>query len=843
MPRSWRAGAREWWRRDPLDRVRQDVRFTLRGLGRSPGFTATVMLTLALGIGANAAMFSVVDRLMFRSFAYLRDPATVSRVYLQTTSRGRVRTQSTFPYTRYLDLRQWTSSFSEYAGFSEWRLAVGSGGDTREMQVAGVSASFFGFFDARPAAGRFFVAAEDSVPRGENVAVLGYGFWKRELGGADVLGQTLQVGPLVTTVIGVAPEGFVGVAEGEPPALFLPITTLAYAVNQGDAASFATSYHWDWMSVMVRREAGVTAAAASADLTNAFARSRTAQREQDPKLVAPANVAHPRAIAGRLRIAGGPGASLESRTLLWVSGVAAIALLIACANVANLMFARLLGRRREIAMRLALGVSRSRLAAQLLTESLILAALGCIVGVAWAQWVSAALRRLLVHDGSRDGLVADGRTIAFACAVAIVVGIATSIGPTLLAVRGDLAATLRGGARGGTRERSRTRSALLIVQGALSVVLLVGAGLFVRSLHNVSTMRLGWDPEPVLIAQPNFRGLQMDSAAAVTFSRRLLEAAQSIRGVEHAARVNSLPFGTNTLELRVPGIDSVQRLGRFVYQSTTPDYFAVMSTRIIRGRAFTAHDRADAPRVAVVSASMARTIWPGEDAIGKCIYTGSGGAPCTTVIGIAEDAVQNSITDDERLMYYLSDEQPPIMAGSRNRIFLRTSSSDPSAMAERVREELQRVMPGQAYVTVTPLETLVDGQRRSWKLGATMFAAFGALALLVAGIGLYGAIAYDVAQRMHELGVRIALGARSFDIVRVVVGRGIAFAAAGVTIGGAVALIAAPWIQPLLFRESARDPAIYVAVGSAIVLVALAATAVPAVRAIRADPNRVLRSE
>jgi len=827
---------RDWLART----VHQDVRYAIRGLLRSPGFTITVVLTLALGIGANAAMFGVIDRLMLRPFPYLRDPSTVDRVYLQTTIDGRTSSHPVLEYTRYLDLRRWTSVFSEFAGFTEWRLAIGRGEAARERQVAGFNASFFHFFDARPVIGRFFDAAEDSIPRGANVVVLSYGFWKSEFAGRNVLGEPLQVGPLTLTIIGVAPAGFVGVSEAEAPAVFLPITTMAYALNQGNAEHFATSYGWTWMSVMARRKPGVSGDAATADLTRAYILSRDAQRLQNPRTL-PANLAHPRGIAGPLKTAAGPGASLEARTLLWVSGVAAIVFLIACANVANLMVARVLRRRREIAVRLALGAGRRRLSSQFLIEALLLATIGCGAGILVAQWISAALRQLLIRDGVAGGLATEWRTLVAASAVALVAAILTSIGPALLAVRNDLTISLRAGARGGTHQRSRLRSALLVLQASLSVALLVGAGLFVRSLANARAAHLGWDPEPVLIVTPNYRGFPMDSAARDAFRRRLLETAQSLPGVRFAARVNSLPFGTNTYSLSVPGIDSVERLGRFNYQSTTPGYFQTVDTRILRGRALSSEDRGAAPRVAVVSESMARALWPGRDPIDQCIHVGRGPTPCTTVVGVAEDAVQTNITDTERFMYYLSDEQPPQTPG--NRLFLRMASSDVSREAEGVRRALQQIMPGSAYVTVSNLEDLVDNQRRSWRLGAMMFVAFGALALLVAAVGLYGVIAYNVVQRMHELGVRIALGAQARDIVRLVMGQGIAFAAAGVAIGTGVALFAARWIQPLLYQQSARDPVVIAAVGATIGVVTLLATAVPTLRATRADPNTALRSD
>ena len=830
-----------------LDHLRQDLRYALRGLRRSPGFTATVILTLGLGIGANAAMFGVTDQLMFRPFPYLRDPARVHRVYLQQNGRARVVTKSVFPYTRYLDIKRESHSFSQSAGFAEWQLAVGSGDAARERKVAGVSASFFDFFDARPALGRFFGASEDSIPRGADVAVLGYGYWQTEFGGKDVIGQTLQVGPLTMTIIGVAPEGVVGVTSGDAQAVFIPITTFAYGVNQGDAQTFATRYNWDWMSMMVRRKPGVTEAMASADLSNGFTRSMIAMQAMNRSTGAswgltPLEQVRPRAIAGALKTAAGPDAGLESRTLLWVSGVAAIVLLIACANVTNLMVARVLRRRREIAVRLALGVSRWRLVSQFLTESLLLAVLGCLAGVAIAQWGGAALRFLVLRGGAAIGVVTDWRTLAVAAGFALVSGVLIAVGPALLAIRGDLASTLRAGVREGTYQRSRTRSALLILQGALSVILLVGAGLFVRSLGNVRSMHMGWNAERVLVVTTNLRGLEMDSGTGVAFSRRLLEAAQAIPGVRSVARINASPFGTNTDYLGVAGIDSVARLGRFNQQWATPDYFKVMDTRIVQGRTFTADDRAGGPLVAVVSESMGRALWPGRDAIGQCMRVGSDTMPCTTIIGIAEDAVQGSLTDEERLLYYLPYEQRAYF-GARGRYLLLMSGANVSTLIEGVRRELQKVMPGQSYVTVSSLEDQVDDQRRSWRLGATMFVAFGVLALLVAAVGLHGVITYNVAQRMHELGVRIALGAQSSDVVKLVVGQGIAFAIAGVAIGLALALLAARWIQPLLFRESARDPATYGIVGAMIILVALVASAVPAFRATRADPNTALRSD
>jgi putative ABC transport system permease protein len=835
-----REESRDRWSWPWLDNLLQDLRYALRGLRRSPGFTATVVLTLGLGIGANAAMFGVIDRLMFRPFPYLSSSSRVHRVFLQYKQRERTRFESYMEYTRYLDVRKWTSSFDRYAGVSQGGMAVGIGDAARERQVARVSGSFFDFFDAPPALGRYFSVADDSTPVGAPVVVLSHAFWKSEFGGRNVLGQPLQVGNVASTIIGVAPQGFIGVGE-QLPALFMPITT--YAGSEGgpnDRKTYYTQYHWGWMTVVLRRKPGVSVEAASADLSAAFLRSWNAERDQDPRLT-PAELAKPRATPGPLRTAAGPEAGLEAKTLRWVMGVAVIVLLIACANVTNLMFARVLRRRRETAVRLALGVSRARLAAQALTESLLIALLGCGAGVLIAQLGGGVLQRLFLADGPTLNILGDGRTLVVASGFALLAGVFIALGPSFLMRRDDLAGDLKAGAREGTYHRSRLRSGLLILQGALSVILLVGAGLFVRSLNHVRNARLGYDADPVLMAMQMLRGTQLSDTEKVALGRRLLETAKAVPGVANASWVSSIPFiSTSGTDLFVRGIDSVRRLGSFTYQTATPDYFATMGTRILRGRPFTEADRAGAAPVVVVSEAMGKVLWPGKDPIGECVRVGADTMPCTTVIGIAEDAVQRSLTDDQHFRYYLPLEQ---FRPARGWALLLRMRSDPEDQIESVRRALQPMMPGQSYLIVQPLHDILARERRSWQVGATMFVAFGGLALLVAAVGLYGVIAYNVAQRNHELGVRIALGAQSSDVVRLVVGQGVRFAVAGVGLGLALALLAAEWIQPLLFQQPARDPATYGAVAGLLLFVALIASAVPARRATRADPNTALRSD
>lgn len=827
------------WIEHPL----QDLRYAFRGLKNRPGFTLAVVVTLALGIGANSAMFSIVDRLLFRPPPMLRHPALTHRVYLAETYRGKEYNSNGVQFARYRDLTKWTTSFTRTAEFTEPGMAVGTGTDAHQMGIGAVSASFFDFFDAPPALGRYFSTREDSIPSGVPVVVLSYGYWQTHYGGRkDVLGQVLHIGANTFTVIGVSPKGFVGLWPNKPPAAFIPLTSYGAEIGkriQIEGQTWWNTYNWTWARMIAERKPSVTIAAANADLTRALMRSYGAQKVLQPHMT-PVAISKPHAIAASILTDRGPNGSSLAKIAAWISGVALIVWLIACANVANLLLARALRRRREIAVRLALGVSRARLASQLLTESFMLALLGGVAGVAVAQWGGALLRVLFLSKTTTATVLEDPRTLLFAGIVSVAAGLLTGLAPLFQAGQTDLTRDLKSGVREGTHGGSRVRTGLLLFQGTLSVLLLVGAGLFVRSLANVRDTRLGYDADHVAVVDVHARGMTLDSVHAHNLRLDLLRTAKTIPGVEDASVQVTMPFwSTWSTDLHVAGIDTVSKLGEFDLNAVTPEYFHTMGTRILRGRGLTEQDMTGGSRSMVVSAAMAKKLWPHADAIGQCVRVGADTAPCTYVVGIAENIKSSKLSDDPGLYYYVAWDR---FASQQGGLFVRTRG-DATQEKETIRKALQPVMPGVSYVTVTPMSEVLGQQTQSWTLGATMFLAFGLLALVLAAVGLYSVIAYDVAQRTHELGVRVALGAQMKDVVRLVVTGGVKLAVVGVVMGVGIALVVGRWVEPLLFDESARDPVVFVMVAVALVAVATLASYLPARRAARVEPMRALRTE
>jgi predicted permease len=824
-----------------LEHVAQDVRYAVRGMRARPAFTAVVVATLGLGVGVNAAMFGVLDRVLFRAPRYLIDPPSVNRVYYTATSaQGQRLFERALEYKRYQDFARTGRSITQAAAFGYRSMAVGDGDATQARVVAIASASYFDFFNARPVLGRFYTVQEDLPPEGAGVTVISYGYWQSEYAGArDVLGKSVRLGTRLYTIVGVAPPGFEGVSDGRLPIAFMPLTTFAASV----APDFYRDYGWSWLDVIVRRKPEFSAADASADLTTAYGRSWEGERITTGGLPL-AGDAHPEVLAGPLQLGRGPMAGPETRVLGWIGGVALIVLLIACANVANLLLARALRRRRELAVRRAIGGTRARLVQQLLTEMAVLAVFGTLAGLAGAQFVAKAFQRMLVETGGDWPVVTDARTIVFAIGLTATAAVLAGILPAFDAGRGDLASSLKAGAREDGYRHSRSRSMLLVTQTALSVVLLVGAGLFVRSLQAVRAVRLGYDVDRIAYVEGSMRGVKLPKDRRVALADELLGTAKTVPGVDNATSLVSVPFySTEGRSLFVAGIDSVRRLGRFMLQAGSPDYFSTMGTRILRGRGLASEDRADAPRVAVVSQAMANVLWPNQDALGKCFRISSDTLPCTTVVGIAENIRSHELSGAGDFTYYLPMAQynvtfnPPMLA-----MFVRVRGR-PEDVVASLRSRLQQLMPAPAVLRVVPFREMIDPQMQAWTSGATMFLAFGALALALAGIGLYAVMAFGVAQRNREIGVRIALGAASGDVMRLVVGEGVRVTIVGVVVGVALAAAGSAQIGALLFDESPRDPAVYLSVAGTLFVVGMLACAIPASRAARVDPNVALRDE
>lgn len=824
-----------------LGDFRQDFSHALRGLVARPAFSAAVVVTLALGIGANAAMFSVVDQLLFRSPPLLENASSVRRVYTFLTLGGK-ETLSRGGYAVYSDLAKGTSSFERTAAFVEQDLAVGAGDGIEEKPIGIVSSNFFDFFNAPPVIGRVFSPAEDMPPTGAPVAVASYATWQTAFNGRrDVLGSTVQIGSVVYTVIGVMPPLFAGVWQSRPPAYLIPMARHFSALDAANPPflrreTWWTTHRWGSVQMMARMKPAVSDAAASADVTRAFFNSTAAADSRGAK---GAEVLHPRAIVASVVVERGPEGSSAAKVAVWLGGVALAVLLVACASVANLLVARALNRRREIAIRLALGVSMRRLFFQLLMESGLLALAGGAAGILLAQWTSVGLRGALLPGDAGLSVWRDARTLLFAGAAVLAVGVLTGLAPIVHARRADVAKDLKAGADARTYRRSRLRTALVVLQLALSVLLLVGAGLFVRSLEHVRSVRLGYDVDPILIVRLNQRGASFDDGQQVELRRRLLVAAKTLANVENASLALGVPFYNAWRDgLFLPGA-TTPVAGEFELSAVSPEYFRTMGTRIVRGRGIEELDGPNAPLVAVISESMAATLWPGKNPVGQCIGVGRLPDPCTFVVGVAEDIKAHGLDKEPVMYYYLPAAQ---YHPEFTRLLVR-ARGDASGSTETVRRALQREMPGASYVTVTPFSDVIGGETRSWRLGATVFTAFGGLALVIAAIGLYSVIMYNVAQRTHELAVRTALGAHRSDVVRLVVLEGFRLGVAGVMIGGAMALAAGHWVEPLLFQESPRDALVFALVAGALVLVTAIASWLPAHRAARIEPLTALRYE
>jgi predicted permease len=822
----------EWWWV-----VRSAFIQTLRTMRRHPGYALGVIFTLGLGVGANAAMFRVLDRLLFQPPLHVVDHEQVRRVTIERTFLGQMRRGTSIAFPDFADLKA-HGGFAEVAPLTGalWST-LGSGADATRVRAAQVGYELFPLLGVRPALGRFFGPDEDREGAA-HTAVVSQEYWHRALGrSGDVLGRTLEIAGAPYTVIGVAPLGFTGVDLGSVD-VWLPIR----AVNTGYPGLQSRNYQW--LRAVVRLSDGIDVAAAeeAATALHRAGREETIRAgNYDPDV---------RIALDPLIQARGPEASAESRVARWLGGVSFVVLLIACANVANLLLARGMRRQREVSLRLALGAERVRMVAFLVGESLILALLGAGVALLLATWGGAGIRRVLLPGVAFPGPAVGARLLAFTLLAAAVAGFAAALGPALQSTRSDLGRDLTGSA-GTSARRSRTRALLTAGQAALAAVLLAGAGLFVKSVAEVRRLDLGLDVNQLALVTLETTG--PDTPPDELYGRAMERLAQ-VPGIR-AAAATSTPFQWALAQpVRVPGWDSLPTLpgGGPYYQLVTDGYFETVGLSVTTGRDLSERDGPGDAKVTVVSETMAKTLWPLGDALGQCIYIGGaaprrGTAPatppqpveCTTVVGVVEDASRGDLQEEPYMAYYLPHAQGQGRIGG---VYVRTDGSARKAVSAATLS-LRSLDPSVRFVTVQPLRELIDPQARSWTLGAWMFTIFGVLALIVAAIGLYSVLAFDVAQSTREIGIRSALGAERQRLLGSVLLRGMGMVVTGVAVGLVITLAAAPYAEDLLFRVSPRDPLVLGIATASLLAVALAASLLPGLRATRVDAMQALRTE
>lgn len=806
------------------------ARLAVRSVARAPGVAVSVALTLGLGVGVNAVMFGMLDRIFFRPPPGIQSPDQVRRVYIQLRFLNQDVTTSSLTYPELEDFRA-NRGFSNAAGYFPTSLALDRGPGSREARVLMASHDFFPLLGVRPQLGRFYDASEDAAGTG-GTAVLSDAFWRTKFRGKpDAIGTVLRLGTGSYTVVGVAPPGFTGV-DIEAVDVFVPLRN---AAHESIGGPWERSRGMHWLRVIARIAPGVQPAAAEAGATMLLRANQPKDKVTDP---------NSRVIAAPLLAARGPLAASDTRISLWLGGVSLILLIIACANVVNLLLTRLTLREGEIAIRAALGAARHRIIGQLVFETILLALLAAAVGLALAQWGSVLLGKMLLPGVELSSVATDPRVLLFTVGTALVAGTLAGVIPAWRSSRPDLVASLKIGRGAAASQRSRLRSGLLVFQASLSVVLLIGAGLFVRSMNRIQHIDSGLDLDHLLVAQVDLTTLGFEPAQTARMQQDAIERITALPGVASVVGSNSVPFNSSWAEdLVIPGMEKIPtaRSGGPYINMVGPKYFASVGTRIVSGRGFTDADRVGGLRVAVVGTTMARMVWPGQSPIGRCMKIGGDTMPCSEIVGVAQDAPRGSLLNRENSQYYVPAAQfrpaQPFEA-----LFVRTTGN-PVSLAESVRRELAKISSNLPYVGVQPLWGLTAQETRSWQLGATLFSMFGGLAVLVAAIGLYSVLAFTVARRTREFGIRAAMGATVTDVSKLVIRSGARLIAMGLIIGFALALAAGHWVKPLLYQTAPSDPLVFGAVGAVLVIVAGCACIVPARRATRVTPMEALRSE
>ena len=802
----------------------QDFRYALRVLAKDFGFSAVAVLTLALGIGANTAIFTVVNAVLLRPLPY---PESDRLLFLYNTNLKRASGRGPFSLMRLDQLRSESRSFSNLAGFCNETFNLTGVEQPEQLQAARVSANFLQTLGVHPVLGRDFLPEEDREGA-KPVVMLSYGLWQRRFGGnPDVIGTSLALDSQAHTIVGILPPGL----DQPAPDLDLLATNLAaFSVFTREQIRLGAGY----ISVIARLRPGVSGQQAQAEmdvLNRQYLRQNTGMVDADPDA---------RLVGSPLR--GILVDNVKPALLVLCAAIGAV-LLIACANVASLLLARATGRRKEFAVRAALGASRADLIRQLLAESLVLSLISGVLGMLLAFAATRLAGRINQLDLPRAGEIhIDWETLAFTLLVSIVTAVFFGLIPSLETSKPDLNMILRESGRGatGSLRRSQARGLLVIGQVAVSMILLIAASLLMRSFLKLQQVDPGFDPRNVLTMQvtlPNAKYATNPQKNA--FFREAFRHISATPGVNSASAMLWLPLHASVVvPIQVVG-DAVLPFGKrplAYWQSVTPDYFRTFGTRLLRGRFFTEHDNELSSGAAIVNETLAQRFWPNQDPIGKQLIVARAELH-EEVVGVVADVKTSALDSDAGGELYSPYPQRPWPG----MIIAVKTSGNPMSMASAVRKQIAQVDGDLPVTAVRSMEDVVSesfGQRQLtlWLLGA-----FAAAALVLAAIGIYGLLAYSVEQRRQEMGIRRALGARPADIVRLVLRQGLGLTLAGIAAGLAGAFLIGRALEALLFHVSPTDPVIYAGMALLFLAVALIASYLPARRALRVDPVVAIR--
>ncbi len=819
-----------------METLLQDIRYGARMLMKNPGFMIVAVITLALGIGANTAIFSMVDAFLLRPLP-VKDPAQITVLAYQLR-QGNFQTQ--FSVADYRDVRdQSTGVFSDVFAYQFGLDGLSVDGKADRIMTNYVSGNYFSALGLKPALGRFILPSEGDVVGADPVMVLGYSYWQARFGGdPGIIGRKVAVDGKPVTIVGVAPKGFVGVYPILSVQGYLP---MGMAIIAGNPSDFMTNRQIRNVPILARLRPGVSLQHAQAVLT--VVSERLAKEYPDVHKEISVQV------FPELRARPNPD---PNNTVMVVGGLflglAVMVLLLACVNVANILLVRATVREREMAIRAALGAARIRMIRQLLTESVLLALLGGVAGVLLGYWGSSALGSINVQTDLpvHFDFGFDWRVFGFATAAALLTGIIVGIVPAVRASRGNLSAILHEGGRGVVGGKNRLRSTLVVVQVAGSLLLLIIAGLFTRSLAQAQRVDLGFKPDHVLnlIMDPNEIGY--NQAQTRDFYKNLLQRVRALPGIVSASTANGTPMGyyNNFDSLTVEGYvpPPGQPGPASLYNTISTDYFQTMGIPLHHGRLFTEADDENTQYVAIVSETMAKNCWPGEDPIGHQFQMSTDSKHSIVVVGVAADVRYQGLTGAYSNMFYVPFLQHQI-ANSLQALQLRTAGA-PEMMipeTEHVIESLAPQLPIFDVQTMSQALNTLNGLL-FYKIGAVLAALLGMLGLILAIVGVYGVVSYAATQKTHEIGVRMALGAQPADILKMVFREGLLIVGIGLVVGIGGALAAGQVVGSFL-TVSARDPVTYAIVTAILLIVALSACFIPARRAMRVDPMVALRYE